>query len=77
MEKTVAVFYEGQLAWYNVKGGKNGNFIARLCKYKGLADRQPPFELSLHKEGRHWNNGGTNQDLLDDIGNAIEWNVST
>lgn len=72
MEKTVAVWYKGFLAHYKVSGGSLGVFTAELIKYNGPSEISPPVEFPLHKEGRHWMDDHTNQDLLDELGKAIE-----
>ena len=75
MEKTVAVWYRGSLAHYKVTGGRDGVFTAELIKYNGPTETKPPDEFPLHKEGRHWIDDTTNQDLLDELGKAIEIQV--
>jgi hypothetical protein len=73
MEKTVAVWYKGSLAQYKISsGGSNGFFNAELIRFDGSAEGSPPREFALHKEGRHWTDDDTSQDLLDDLGKAIE-----
>jgi len=72
MEKTVAVWYKGFLAQYKVSGGRDGIFNAELLRYDGFQEGSPPREFHLHKEGRHWADDDTNQDLLDELGKAIE-----
>lgn len=72
MEKKIAVLHHGKLAHYSVSKGKNGHFVARLLNYSGNHRDEPPSEIDLHKEGRRWEDEGAEQDLVDDIGNAIE-----
>ena len=72
MEQVVAVWYKGCLAQYKVSGGQDGVFNAELIRYDGAEGGSPPKEFSLHKDGRHWSDDDTNQDLLDDLGKAIE-----
>ncbi|MGI8599864.1 MAG: hypothetical protein ACR2KB_11490 [Chitinophagaceae bacterium] len=72
MEKRIAVLHLGKLAHYNVRKEKTGHFVARLLSYSGSNKDEPPAEIDLHKEGRHWEDQGADQDLVDDIGNAIE-----
>lgn len=71
-EQQVAVWYKGSLAIYKISGGRNGLFNAELLKYDGPEGARPPIEFGLCKEGRHWRNEETNQDLLDELGKAIE-----
>lgn len=72
MEKTVAVWYKGNLALYKISGGRDGIFNAELIKFDGPSEGGPPREFPLHKQGRHWMDDDTNQDLLDELGKAIE-----
>ena len=72
MEKKIAVLHHGKLAQFNISKEKNGHFIARLFSYTGNHRDEPPAEIDLHKEGRRWHDQGADQDLVDDIGNAIE-----
>ena len=72
MDQQVAVWYKNALAFYRITGGKEGAFNAELLKYEGPSETKPPTEFRLHKEGRHWSDDDTNQDLLDDLGKAIE-----
>jgi hypothetical protein len=75
MEKTVAVFHEGAIAHYNVSEEGNGTFKARLLKYSGSPGNDPPKEFILHKEGRHWADDIADQNIVDDIGQAIELQI--
>jgi hypothetical protein len=77
MEQNVAVWYNGALAIYKISGGDDGIFNAELVKYDGASEASPPTEFPLYKEGRHWADDNTNQDLLDDLGKAIEINNIT
>jgi ClpP class serine protease len=73
MERTVGVFHKGAIAHYNVSQEKDGTYKARLLKYHGSADNTPAFEFNLQKEGRHWSqDDNAEQELVDEIGNAIE-----
>ncbi len=77
MERRVSVLYKGSIALYNVCSQKNGNFIARLYSYKGAQAAVPPKEFLLHKEGRHWEDDSADENLVNDVGNAIEYNKDT
>ena len=72
MDKIVAVWFNGFLAHYKVSGGNSGVFSAELIKFNGPKETSPLDKFPLHKEGRHWIDDTTNQDLLDELGNAIE-----
>jgi hypothetical protein len=71
MEQQVAVLYEGKIAHYRILNGKNACFVARLLRYKGNSIA-PPSTIELCKEGRHWKDDDADQNLVDDIGLAIE-----
>jgi hypothetical protein len=73
MDKTVVVLHKGSLARYNVCQKKNGDFIARLLNYSGRRENQPQEQFSLHKEGRHWEDDGVEQNLVDDVGFGLEY----
>jgi hypothetical protein len=75
MEKTVAVWFKGCLASYKISGGRDGVFMAELIRFNGPVECEPPQTFPLHKEGRHWIDDNTNQDLLDELGKAIEIQV--
>lgn len=75
MEKTVAVWFKGCLAFYKISGGREGIFTAELMRFNGPDEYGPPQSFPLHKEGRHWIDDNTNQDLLDELGKAIEIQV--
>jgi hypothetical protein len=72
MEPSISVLYKGFLAHFTITKIKDGVFTAHLLKYQGHIVNEPPQEFTLQKEGRHWCNANTNQDLLDDVGFAIE-----
>jgi len=68
MDKRVGVIHEGSLAQYQIRQYKNGHFVARLLSYNGFKEDTPPEEIEIHKEGRHWEDQGADQNL----GLAIE-----
>jgi hypothetical protein len=76
MEQTVAVWYREFLALYKISGGRDGIFNAELIQFNGPSEASPPQEFPLHKDGRHWTDDDTNQDLLDELGKAIEIQVT-
>jgi hypothetical protein len=72
MEVTAVVLHDGALAEYEVEIGREGLCTARLSRYNGKPENQPPQCVSLHKEGRHWIGDITNKSLSDDLGYAVE-----
>lgn len=73
MVPEVSVLYKGSLAYFAVSKPKQGIYNVHLLKYTGHLVNEPPRKFTLFKEGRHWSNDSINQDLLDDIGFAIEF----
>jgi hypothetical protein len=73
MEPSVSVLYKGSLAHFAVSKSNNGIYNVHLLKYLGHLVNEPPQKFTLFKEGRHWSNDNVNQDLLDDVGFAIEF----
>ena len=73
MHPSVSVLYKGALAHFTIEKMKDGVFTAHLLKYQGHLVNEPPHNFTLQKKGRHWRNDSTNQDLLDDVGFAIEY----
>lgn len=66
------MLYDRALAHYDVEIGNDGTCTARLSKYNGSPNHQPPQRIQLHKEGRHWNGDVPDPNLTEDIGYAIE-----
>jgi len=72
MVKAVVQF-EGGLAHYVVSPESNGIYQARLLQYEGGSpDKAPPSEVILVRGYRQWSGSDERQDLLNEIGNAIE-----
>ncbi|HVK97862.1 MAG TPA: hypothetical protein VM368_08595 [Flavisolibacter sp.] len=72
MEVTAAVLYGGSLAHYDVQLENSGECYARLSNYRGNPTQQPPKEIRLRKEGRHWVSSDVDDRLSDDLGYAVE-----
>lgn len=72
MELTAAVLYEGSLAHYDVRVESGRECFARLSSYNGSLIHQPPHNIKLRKEGRHWVSDDTDDGLSDDLGYAVE-----
>lgn len=72
MEVTAAVLYGGSLAHYDVRVENGGECYARLTSFKGNPSQQPPREIKLRKEGRHWVSNDVDNRLSDDLGYAVE-----
>lgn len=69
--ETVIQFNDG-LAYYAISPESNGIYQARLLRYEGSHDRLPPTEVILVKGYRQWSGSSERQDLLNQIGKAIE-----
>jgi hypothetical protein len=72
MEMKTVTFYNGYLAHYLVAKGEDGYFTATLFRYDGKATIHPPITITLKKEGRHWSDGNSCSELVEDLGKAIE-----
>ncbi len=72
MEVTAAVLYGGSLAHYDVEVNNPRECRARLSSYSGNPQQQPPQQITLRKEGRHWTSTDVDEDLSDDLGYAVE-----
>ncbi len=72
MEVTAAVLYKGALAHYTVTPGADGTFEAGLLKYSGGEATIPPLRLVFRKEGRHCTGNSQEQELMDDLYEAVK-----
>ncbi|MBD0278101.1 MAG: hypothetical protein M3342_15435 [Bacteroidota bacterium] len=72
MEQMIAVLHDGALAQYSYEAKEKGVYVLWLQRYKGSKEQQPPAMLVLHKEGRHWYSEGHQQEMIADLGYAIE-----
>jgi hypothetical protein len=72
MEVTAAVLFGGSLAHYDVQVDSGRECHARLASYNGSSSQQPPLEITLRKEGRHWVSQNVDNQLSDDLGYAVE-----
>ena len=72
MDRAVFILYKGEWVYYNITKENNGSFTARLSKCSPCSAQVLSPHITLTKEGRHWRGTDPDQDLLDDIGNAIE-----
>lgn len=71
-ERVVVVFHLGALAHYKVCRSEKESYTAKLVKYAGIQSKFPPDQFDLHKVGRHWEDDGLDQELINEIGKAIE-----
>jgi hypothetical protein len=73
MERTVTIFHEGAMAYYNVAKNAQGKFRARLITYNGNEGNTPPRELNLQKDGNRWSHeDNVDRDLVEELGYVIE-----
>ena len=77
MELETVVQFNGGLAYYSVSPESHGIYQARLLRYEGCSDRVPPTEVILVKGYRQWSGSYERQDLLNQIGKAIESRART
>lgn len=72
MEHSIVLLHGGALAYYLVSEDARGGYTARLQKFTGEPGSAPPSNFELHKVGRHWQDEGHEQDLIDEMGKAID-----
>lgn len=74
MEVTAIVLHKGALAHYTVHTEGDEHFEAHLIRYKGAPENEPPHDIEFDREGRHCTGSTPEQDLMDDIFNAVQFN---
>lgn len=72
MEVTAVVLHKGALAHYTVQRNSDASFEAHLIRYKGAPENEPPHDIEFSKRGRHCTGSTEEQDLMDDICNAVQ-----
>jgi hypothetical protein len=72
MEVTAVVLHRGALAHYSVHSDGEEHYEAHLVRYKGAPEHEPPQDIEFSKEGRHCTGSTEEQDLMDDICNAVQ-----
>ena len=72
MELNAMVQFEGGVAHYHIYPESNGIYQARLLRYDGHSTKAPPAEVILVRGYRQWSGSYERQDLLNEIGKAIE-----
>ena len=73
MEMQISVDYQGYPATYKVMPEQKNIYLAELLDYFGCWDFNPPPEkITLTQGVRHWIGSIDNQNLIGDLGLAIE-----
>jgi hypothetical protein len=72
MEWKAVVRFLGDPTHYNIELDRAGIYHARLLKYEGFPGKTPPQEVLLVKGVRRWNGSYEVQELIDELGRAIE-----
>ena len=72
MKVTAVVLHKGALAHYNVTTDEHEHFEAHLLRYKGARENEPPQDIAFQKTGRHCTGSTEEQDLMDDLCDAVE-----
>lgn len=72
MELEAAVQFEDGVAHYHIYPENNGIYQARLLRFEGSSLKLPPPEVILVRGYRQWSGSYERQDLLNEIGSAIE-----
>lgn len=73
MDKTAVVWHRGALAHYSVHSEDDEHYEAHLIRYKGAPENEPPQDIEFSREGRHCTGSTEEQDLMDDICNAVQF----
>jgi hypothetical protein len=72
MDLTAVVLHKGALAHYTVHKNGDQDYAAHLFRYSGAREDEPPHDIAFRKAGRHCTGSTDEQDLMDDILNAVE-----
>lgn len=72
MDVTAVVLHRGALAHYAVHKDGEQVYEAHLLRYSGAREDEPPHEIEFRKAGRHCTGSTDEQDLMDDILNAVQ-----
>lgn len=73
MNKTAVVLHKGALAHYTVRSEDEEHYEAHLVRYTGAPENEPPQDIEFSKTGRHCTGSTEEQDLMDDICNAVQF----
>jgi hypothetical protein len=76
MDLTAVVLFKGALAHYTVTLKSDGTYVADLLKYCGHKPDEPPATISFKKLGRHCDGNTEEQELMDDIYDAVQSKLS-
>ena len=76
MEFTAVVLFKGLLAHYTVAIKKDGTYMAGLLKYNGNKLDGPPTKIFFKKSGRHCDGDTEEQELIDDIYDAVQFKLN-
>ena len=72
MEWKAVVRFLGDPAHYKIITDRSGIYYARLLKYEGPSGITPPEDVVLVKGVRRWNGSYDVQELIDELGRAID-----
>ena len=72
MKTSAVVLHKGKLAHYAVEMDEEHHLEARLIKYGGKEEDAPPENIHLEKHGRHCTGTIEEQELMDDIWEAVQ-----
>ena len=72
MQANVVVLHRKALAHYRVQESMEQGYEANLLKYCGGSHDLPPANVSFTIQGRHCSGDTVEQDLMDDLYNAIK-----
>ncbi|MCU7550958.1 hypothetical protein OCK74_17690 [Chitinophagaceae bacterium LB-8] len=72
MKLSVTVQYKAKLAHYSIRQETSGVYLATLEQYEGPFSEAPPAKIMLVKGFRRWAGSFEHQDILNDLGRAID-----
>jgi hypothetical protein len=69
------IHYRGYYACYRIKKEAENIYLANLKRYDGGVHDFPPVTITLTKGIRHWIGSSHINDLLQDLGEIIDFNA--
>lgn len=77
MEMKAVVPYQGALVHYSLSPDSHGIYNARLIKCVGQPKSSPPEAVILVRGYRRWTGSFDRQELIDELGDAIDQRVTS
>jgi hypothetical protein len=72
MVRNIVALYKGSLVYYSCAKTADRTYLLILTRYSGDPRAMPPSVVDLHyKMGEGWMGSAQNQELLNDLGEAV------